>query len=91
MLKFKTPYFFHILLRCCLCNSVLIWAKVFSGQRLIFSATLNRLYHLLFFNLRHASCIVMGVLYVGAIELVVGGYIQHERVTRVEEGVFHPS
>jgi len=84
--KFKTYFFFHILLRCCLCNSVLIWAKVFSGQRLIFSATLNRLYHLLFFNLRHASCIVMVVLYVGAIELVVGGYIQHERVTRVVEG-----
>ena len=59
MLKFKTPYFFHILLRCCLCNSVLIWAKVFSGQRLIFSATLNLLYHLLFFNLCHACCIVM--------------------------------
>ena len=28
----------------------------------------------------------MVVQYVGAIELVVGGYIQHERVTRVEEG-----
>ena len=83
--KFKT-YFFHILLRCCLCNSVLIWAKVFRGQRLIFSAILNLLYHLLFFYLRHASCIVMVVLYVGAIELVVGGYIQHERVTRVVEG-----
>ena len=86
MSKFKTPYFFHILLRCCLCNSVLISAKVFSGQRLIFSDTLNLLYHLLFFNLCHACCIVMVVLYVGAIVLVVGGYIQYERVTRIEEG-----
>ncbi len=49
----RPPYFFHILLRCCLCNSVLIWAKVFKGQRFIFSAILNLLYHLLFFNLRH--------------------------------------
>ena len=89
--KFKTPYFFHILLRCCLCNSVFISAKVFSGQRLIFSDTLNLLYHLLFFNLCHAFCIVMVVQYVGAIELVVGGYIQHERVTRIEEGVLRPS
>ena len=84
--KFKTYFFFHILLRCCLCNSVLISAKVFSGQRLIFSDTLNLLYHLLFFNLCHACCIVMVVLYVGAIVLVVGGYIQYERVTRIVEG-----
>ena len=28
----------------------------------------------------------MVVLYVGAIVLVVGGYIQYERVTRIEEG-----
>ena len=83
--KFKT-YFFHILLRCCLCNSVLISAKVFSGQRLNFSAILNLLYHLLFLNLCHACCIVMVVQYVGAIVLVVGGYIQYERVTRIVEG-----
>ena len=89
--KFKTPYFFHTLLRCCLCNSVFISAKVFSGQRLNFSAILNLLYHLLFFNLCHAFCIVMVVQYVGAIELVVGGYIQHEQVTRIEEGVLRPS
>ena len=32
--KFKTPYFFlNMLLRCCLCNSTFIWAKVRSGQR----------------------------------------------------------
>ena len=84
--KFKTYFFFHILLRCCLCNSVFISAKVFSGQRLIFSDTLNLLYHLLFFNLCHACCIVMVVLYVGAIVLVVGGYIQYEQVTRIVEG-----
>ena len=86
LLKFKTYFFLNILLRCCLCNSVFIWAKVFRGQRLIFSAILNLLYHLLFLILPHNCCIVMVVLYVGAIELVVGGYIQHERVTRVVEG-----
>ena len=84
--KFKTYFFFHILLRCCLCNSVLIWAKVLRGQRLIFSAILNLLYHLLFLILPHNCCIVMVVLYVGAIVLVVGGYIQYERVTRIVEG-----
>ena len=89
--KFKTYFFLNILLRCCLCNSIFIWAKVRSGQRWSFSANLNLLYHLLFLILPHNCCIVMVVLYVGAIELVVGGYIQYERVTRVEEGVFHPS
>ena len=85
--KFKTPYFFlNILLRCCLCNSSFIWAKVRSGQRCSFSANLNLLYHLLLFILPHNCCIVMVVLYVGAIVLVVGGYIQYERVTRIEEG-----
>ena len=85
--KFKTPYFFlNIRLRCCLCNSSFIWAKVRSGQRCSLSANLNLLYHLLFLILPHNCCIVMVVLYVGAIELVVGGYIQYERVTRIVEG-----
>ena len=88
----RPPYFFlNTLLRCCLCNSIFIWAKVRSGQRWSFSANLNLLYHLLFLILPHNDSLVMVVQYVGAIELVVGGYIQHERVTRVEEGVFHPS
>ena len=65
-------YFFHILLRCCLCNSVFIWAKVLRGQRFIFNAILNRLYHLLFLILPHNCCIVMVVQYVGAIVVVVG-------------------
>ena len=85
--KFKTPYFFlNILLRCCLCNSTFIWAKVRSGQRWSFSANLNLLYHLLFLILPHNDSLVMVVQYVGAIVLVVGGYIQYERVTRIVEG-----
>ena len=84
--KFKTYFFLNILLRCCLCSSIFIWAKVRRGQRCSFSANLNLLYHLLFFILPHNCCIVMVVLYVGAIVLVVGGYIQYERVTRIEEG-----
>ena len=75
-----------MLLRCCLCNSTFIWAKVRSGQRWSFSANLNLLYHLLFLILPHNDSLVMVVQYVGAIVLVVGGYIQYERVTRIEEG-----
>ena len=84
--KFKTYFFLNILLRCCLCSSSFIWAKVRRGQRCSFSANLNLLYHLLFLILPHNCCIVMVVLYVGAIVLVVGGYIQYERVTRIVEG-----
>ena len=73
LLKFKTYFFLNILLRCCLCSSIFIWAKVKSGQRCNLSANLNRLYHLLLLILPHNCCIVMVVLYVGAIELVVGG------------------
>ena len=84
--KFKTYFFLNILLRCCLCNSTFIWAKVRSGQRWSFSANLNLLYHLLFLILPHNDSFVMVVQYVGAIVLVVGGYIQYERVTRIVEG-----
>ena len=73
--KFKTYFLLNILLRCCLCSSIFIWAKVRRGQRCSFSANLNLLYHLLFLILPHNCCIVMVVLYVGAIVLVVGGYI----------------
>ena len=86
----RPPYFFHILLRCCLCNSVFTWAKVFSGQRLNFSAILNLLYHLLFFNLCHACCIVMVVQYVGAIVQQQGGNIQYERVPRRKREFYVP-
>ncbi len=68
--KFKTYFLLNILLRCCLCNSIFIWAKVRRGQRCSFSANLNLLYHLLFLILPHNCCIVMVVLYVGAIVLV---------------------
>ena len=68
--KFKTYFFLNILLRCCLCNSTFIWAKVRSGQRWSFSANLNLLYHLLFLILPHNDSLVMVIQYVGAIVLV---------------------